>query len=54
MENLARNRLRIMLEELLDHLEGAQDVASGIAQEYRWRANLKPTTNARATIKRSC
>jgi len=23
-----------MLEELLDHMEGAQDVASGIAQEY--------------------
>ena len=23
-----------MLGELLDHMEGAQDVASGIAQEY--------------------
>ncbi len=30
----ARNSLRTMLGELLDHTEGAQDVASGIAQEY--------------------
>ena len=33
MEDPARNRLRIMLGELLDHIEGAQDVASGIAQK---------------------
>jgi hypothetical protein len=32
--DLARNRLRTMLGELVDHMEGAQDVASGIAQEY--------------------
>jgi hypothetical protein len=30
----ARNRLRTMLGELLDYLEGAQEVANGIAQEY--------------------
>jgi hypothetical protein len=30
----ARNSLRTMLGELLDHMEGVQDVASGIAQEY--------------------
>ena len=30
----ARNSLRTMLGELLDHMEGAQEVASGIAQEY--------------------
>ena len=30
----ARNRLRTMLGELLDHLEGAQEVANGIAQDY--------------------
>ena len=30
----ARNSLRTMLGELLDHMEDAQDVASGIAQEY--------------------
>ena len=34
MEDPARNRLRTMLGELLDHLEGAQEVAGGIAQEY--------------------
>ena len=34
MEDPARSRLRTMLGELLDHMEGAQEVASGIAQEY--------------------
>ena len=34
MEDPARNRLRTRLGELLDHMEGAQDVASGTAQEY--------------------
>jgi hypothetical protein len=34
MEEPTRNRLRTMLGELLDHAEGAQEVASGIAHEY--------------------
>ncbi len=34
MKDLDRNKLRIMLGELLDHMVGAQEVASGIAQEY--------------------
>ena len=34
MEGPARNILRIMLGELLDHMKGAQDIASGIAQKY--------------------
>jgi hypothetical protein len=33
MEDPSRNRLRTMLGELLDHMEGAQEVASGIAQK---------------------
>jgi hypothetical protein len=33
VEDPARNRLRTMLRELLDHMNGAQDVASGIAQK---------------------
>ena len=33
MEDPAGNRLRTMLGELLDHMRGAQEVASGIAQE---------------------
>lgn len=34
MEEPATDRLRIMLGDLLDHMEGAQEVASRIAQEY--------------------
>jgi hypothetical protein len=34
MEEPARNRLRIMLGDLLDHMEGAQELECGIAQEY--------------------
>ena len=34
MEDPSWNRLRTMLGELLDHMEGAQEVASGIAQKY--------------------
>jgi hypothetical protein len=34
MEDTTTHRLRIMLGELLDHMEGAQEVASGSAQEY--------------------
>jgi hypothetical protein len=34
VEDPARNRMRTMLGELLDHMKGAQDVASGSAQEY--------------------
>ena len=33
-EDPARNRLRTMLGEVLDHMEGAQEVASRIAQKY--------------------
>jgi hypothetical protein len=34
MEEPARNKRRIMLGELLDHTEGADEVASGLAQAY--------------------
>jgi hypothetical protein len=34
MDDPTGNRLRTMLGELLDHMEGAQEVASGIAQKY--------------------
>jgi hypothetical protein len=33
-DDQARNRLRTMLGELLDHMEGAQEVASEIALDY--------------------
>jgi hypothetical protein len=34
MADSTRNRLRTMLGDLLDHMEGAQEVASEIIQEY--------------------
>jgi hypothetical protein len=34
MEELGRDRLRTMLGELLDHMESAEEVTSGIAQRY--------------------
>ncbi len=34
MEEPAGNKRRIMLGELLDHMEGADEVASGLAQAY--------------------
>ncbi len=34
MECQSRIRLRTMLSELLNHMEDAQEVASGIANEY--------------------
>jgi len=34
MEDPTTNRPNNMLGELLDHMEGAQEVANGTAQEY--------------------
>jgi hypothetical protein len=34
MEEPARNKLGIMLGELLENMEDAQEVASGLAREY--------------------
>jgi len=50
VEDPARNRLRIMLGELLDHMEGAQDVASGIAQEYPEYEAMAEATHRAAEI----
>ena len=33
MEDASREKLRAILGELLDHMEGAQEIASGLAQE---------------------
>ncbi len=47
MEEPATDRLRIMLGDLLDHMEGAQEVASGIAQEYpEYEAMAEAVSNA--------
>ena len=47
MEEPSRIRLRTMLGELLDHMEGAQQVASGIAHEYpEYEAMAEAVSNA--------
>jgi hypothetical protein len=55
MEDPARNRLRTMLGELLDHLEGAQEVASGIAQKYpEYRAMAEAVRSATDMAAMAC
>ena len=54
-EDPARNRLRTMLGELLDHMEGAQEVASGIAQEYpEYIAMAEAVGNANDMVAMAC
>ena len=54
-EDPARNRLRTMLGELLDHLDGAQEVASGIAQEYpEYAAIAEAVGNANDMVAMAC
>jgi hypothetical protein len=55
MEDPARNRLRTMLGELLDHMEAAQEVASGIAQEYPdYEAMADAVRNANDMVAMAC
>jgi hypothetical protein len=55
MEDPARNSLRTMLGELLDHLEGAQEVASGIAQKHpEYRAMAAAVRNATDMVAMAC
>jgi hypothetical protein len=55
MEDPARNRLRTMLGELLDHMEGAQEVASGIAQKYpEYQAMAQAVSNATDMVAMAC
>ena len=51
MTDPTRNRLRTMLGELLDHMEGAQEVASGIAPEYpEYEVMAEAVSNATETV----
>jgi hypothetical protein len=51
----ARNRLRTMLGELVDHMEGAQDVASRIAQEYpEYEAMAQAVRSATDVVAMAC
>ena len=55
MEDPSRNRLRTMLGELLDHMEGAQEVASGIAQKYpEYRAMAEAERSATDMVAMAC
>ena len=54
-EDPSRNRLRTMLGELLDHMEGAQEVASGIVQEYpKYRAMAEAVRSATDMVTMAC
>ena len=55
MEEPSRIRLRTMLGELLDHMEGAQEVARGIAREYpEYEAMAEAVSNATEMVARAC
>jgi hypothetical protein len=55
MVEKAANTLRTMLGELLDHMEGAQDVASGVAQEYPdYEAVAQAVSNATDMVAMAC
>ena len=51
----ATNRLRTMLGELLDYMENAQEVASGIAQEYpEYEAMAREVRRAADMVEMAC
>jgi len=53
MEDPTGNRLRTMLGELLDHMEGAQEIASEIAQEHpEYEAMAKAVDSATDMVAR--
>jgi hypothetical protein len=55
MKDPDRNKLQIMLGELLEHMEGADEVASGIAQEYpEHRAMAEAVHNATEMVTMAC
>ena len=55
MEEPSRIRLRTMLGELLDYMEDAQEVASGIAQEYpEYEVMAEAVSNATEMVTMAC
>jgi hypothetical protein len=55
MEEPSRIRLRTMLGELLDHMEGAQEVANGIGNEYpEYEAMAEAVSNATEIVAMAC
>jgi hypothetical protein len=55
MKDLPRNRLRIMLGNLLECMEGADEVATGIAREYiEYTAMAEAVRNATEIVLMAC
>ncbi len=55
MEDLPRNRLRINLGDLLEHMEGAEEVATGIAREYlEYTAMAEAVRNVTDVVLMAC
>ena len=55
MEDPTTDRLNIMLGELLDHMESAQEVANRIAQEYpEYRAMAEAVHSATGMVAMAC
>jgi hypothetical protein len=54
-EEPGRMKLRVMLGELLDHMEGAKEVASGIAREYtEYEAMAEAVRDAAEMVTMAC
>ena len=55
MEDLPRNRLRIMLGDLLEYMEGAEEVATGIAREnLEYTAMAEAVRNTKEIVLMAC
>ena len=55
MEDLPRHRLRIMLGDLLEYMEDAEELATGIAREYlEYTAMAQAVRNATDVVLMAC
>ena len=55
MEDLRRSRLRIKLGDLLEYMEGAEELATGIAQEHvGYTAMAEAVRNATDVVLMAC
>ena len=55
MEEPARNKVRAMLGELLENMEDAQEVASGLAREYpEYRAMAEAVHRVKDIVLMAC
>ena len=55
MKHVGREKRRIMLGELLEHMEGAQEVASGLAREHpEYTAMAEAVRSATDMVSMAC